>query len=175
MLRGREKGDLYEVCVALAAEMTAQLKKISPDEAKALVVDAINSGKAFEKMVEWVSAQGGDKAYIECPSLFPAASIAEKVLSPTDGFIASMNAEEIGSASALLGAGRLTKEDPIDYSAGIIIEKKTGDYVKKGDLLCTLYTGDRRRLADAEKRYLGALSFSDQKPEEKPLIYKIIR
>ena len=175
VLRGREKGDLYEVCVALASEMVAHLRQIAPEEARALTVEAIESGKAFKKMVEWVSAQGGDKTFIEDPSRFAQAPVAEQVRSEKEGYLCRMDAEAIGSASAVLGAGRLTKEDPIDYAAGILIEKKTGDYVKKGDVLCTLYTSDRAKLADAKKRYLASLCFSDEKPEEKPLIYKIVR
>ena len=175
VLRGREKNDLYEVCVALASEMVALFKGIAPEEAKAAVIDAIDSGRAFEKMKEWVAAQGGDVSYIEDPSLFPVASVQHDVLSPANGFISHMNAEDIGKAAAVLGAGRASKEDSIDFSAGIVLKKKTGDPVRAGEPLCTLFTNDENAVAAAEERYFEALAFSEERPPEEVLIHKIIR
>ena len=175
VLRGRRKGDLYEVCVCLAGEMTALFKGISPKEALPLVTEAIENRSAYKKMIEWVSAQGGDPAYIENPSLFQKSPVCEELLSPEDGYIYSMNTEMIGDASTLLGAGRQTKEDRIDPGAGIVLNKKTGERVQKGETLCTMYTSDRRRLCDAKKRFLAATTFSSHAPENNPLIYKIIR
>ena len=175
ILKGKEKGDLYEVCVALATEMIVLLKGCSFDEAKQMVVDTIDSQKAYEKMREWVSAQGGDMSYIEDTTLFKNAKFAVPVIAEQDGWISQMNAEEIGIASVILGAGRATKDAPIDYSAGIIMEKKTGDYVRCGEALATLYTNDESAVAPAKDRYLSALTFSSQKPEKRTLIYDVIR
>ena len=175
VLRGNEKGDLYEVCVALASEMIALVKNIPAAKAEKQVVHAIEDGSAYKKMIEWVGAQGGDSRYIEDPSLFPVPAFSTPVYSPESGYISRMDAEKVGTTEVLLGAGRLTKSDGIDHSAGLYIEKKTGDRVKKGELLCTLYTGDEKRLPDAEKCYLSGLSFSDSAPAPVPLIYKIVR
>lgn len=175
VLRGEEKGDLYEVCVALASEMIALVKKISPEEAQKQVVRAIADGSAYKKMIEWVTAQGGDPAYIKDPAIFPAPAFSQPVYAPRDGYIGRMDAEKIGTTEVLLGAGRVTKTDEIDHTAGLLIEKKTGDFVKKGELLCTLYTGNEARFPDAERCYLSGISFSDKAPEPIPLVYKIIR
>ena len=97
-----------------------------------------------------------------------------EIICETDGYITSMNAEKIGIASVMLGAGRESKEDTIDLSAGIVMNKKVGDRVTKGDLLATLYYNDISP-ENARECYLSALSISDEKPTEKPLIYKTIR
>ena len=75
----------------------------------------------------------------------------------------------------ILGAGRASKEDAIDDGAGIVLEKKTGDFVRQGETLAVLYTNDETKIPDAEKRFLGALTFSSEPPVQKPLIYEIIR
>lgn len=175
VLRGRLGGDLYEVCAALAAEMTALFRGCSADEARDLVKGAIDSGAAYAKMCEWVAAQGGDVSVIEDPDRFEKASIAVPVIAPRDGWLSHMDAEAIGTAAVILGAGRAVKDDPIDYAAGIIMEKKTGDAVRRGDLLATLYTNDASSADAARERYLGALRFSDTEAARNPLIYDMIR
>ena len=175
VLAGRSKGDLYEVCIALAAEMTMLFRSIPYDEAQALVIDAIDSGNALAKMKEWVSMQGGDAAYIEDTARFETASVIEPVLSPCDGWLTHMDAEAIGIAAVILGAGRNSKEDPIDYAAGIILEKKTGDYVHEGDVLAYLHTNNADAVKTAAEHYCSALQFADAAPEKPTLIYEIIR
>ena len=96
------------------------------------------------------------------------------VLCETDGYITKMNAEMIGSSSVILGAGRVKKDDTVDHSAGIILRKKTGDKVQKGDVLATLYTNKRESITSAEELFLKAITVNDEKIEECPLIYKII-
>ncbi len=174
VLKGEQAGDLKEVCVALAGTMVSLIHGISADEAKERVMQALNSGKAYEKMCEWVSAQGGDVSYINDTSLFPKSTFEYEVKSESDGYITSMDTEGIGMASVILGAGRKTKDDAIDYSAGIIINKKTGDKVLKGDTLCTLYTNDEGAIEDAKERYVSSLSFGNELKEAKPLIYEYI-
>ena len=93
-----------------------------------------------------------------------------KVLSPVSGYIASADTEGYGAASLLLGAGRNTIEEDIDPCAGIILEKKTGDYVKKGDIIATLYTDREESIPASEEKLVSSTRFSDKKPEEKPLI-----
>lgn len=175
ILKGETDNDLKEVCVAIASEMISLVYSVSRDEALNRVNEVLDSGKAFEKMKEWISAQGGDTDCIDNTELFRKAEFSFDILSETDGYITSMDTEKIGLTSVVLGAGRAAKEDSIDYSAGILIYKKTGEKIKKGEKIATLLTNNKESLADAKKMYTSAISVSYVKPEPKPLIYKIIR
>jgi pyrimidine-nucleoside phosphorylase len=178
VLKGERKGDLYEVCVALAAEMVMLFKGVSHDEAQAQVAGVIESGEAFGKMKEWIAAQGGDISCLDDTGLFasihPIRYIVP-ILSPADGYITSMNAAEIGTAAMILGAGRSTKEESIDYGAGLTIAAKTGDRVEKGMPLGYLYTNKEDALKPAAERYIGALTFGSEAPEKTKLIQGIVR
>ena len=174
LLKNKKTGDLRDVCKALASQMVSLIFDISLEEAEQKVEDAIVSGLALSKMREWIEAQGGDSRFIDDPSLLPTAKNSLDIICETDGYITSMNAEKIGIASVMLGAGRESKEDTVDLSAGIVMNKKVGDRVSKGDLLATLYYND---LSPEKARdcYLSAVSISGDKPTENPLIYKTIR
>lgn len=175
VLRGELDNDLKAVSLALASELISLTFAISYDEAYERASAALSDGRAFAKMKEWIAAQGGNADYLDNTELFERSTFSSRVLAPKDGFILSMNAEEIGISSVILGAGRVKKEDSIDYSAGIVIEKKTGDAVRRGDILATLYSNNAESLGAAEEKYLSALCIGDEKPDEKPLIHKIIR
>ena len=178
VLKGERKGDLYEVCIALATEMVMLFKGITHEEAQAQAVDAIESGAAFTKMKEWIAAQGGDVSCLDETKRFaevhPVSHIVP-ILSPTDGYITSMDAAEIGTAAMILGAGRSTKEESIDYGAGLTIEAKTGDRVEKGMTLGYLYTNREDTVKPAEERYLAALTFGSEAPQKTELIQGIVR
>lgn len=167
--------DLREVCLTLATQIVALSKSISTEEARVLTEDALTSGKALLKFKEWINAQGGNGKWIDNPHLFPEATYTYEVKSPCDGYIAKTDAEAMGIASVMLGAGRETKDDTIDMSAGIIMAKKTGDFVKTGDTLATLYSCNENSFENARNRFLSAIEFSDEKPSEEFLIYKIIQ
>ncbi len=175
VLKGENRGDLYEVCVALASEMISLALSISYDEAQKRVQKALFGGVAFEKMIEWVKAQGGDARALENDELFEKAKYSVQIESESAGFVTAMNASEIGVAAMLLGAGRAAKDDKIDYSAGIVLSKKVGDRVEKGEALATLYTNCEDKLKDAKSRFAAAVTVGNKAPEKKPLIYKIIR
>lgn len=175
VLKGELDNDLKEVCVSLASELISLVLSVSHCEALTMVNNALNSGKAFEKMKEWISAQGGDVSFIENTDKFPKAESVYDVLADSDGYISSMDTEKIGLASVILGAGRENKEASIDFSAGIMLYKKTGDKISKGEKLATLFTNNKMSLEDAEKMYRSALFVSSVNPERKPLIYKVIR
>ncbi len=174
VLRGENISDLREICLALASNMLSLIYKKPIKEAYNMALGALDSGAALEKMKEWIAAQGGDVSYIEDTERFPKAQFERQVLSQADGYITAMDAESIGMAGVVLGAGRASKEDSIDYQAGIIIKLKTGDDVKKGDVLCTLYTNRENALADAEIKYREAITISNKKPKQKPLIYGVV-
>lgn len=175
VLKGEVDNDLKEVSLALASELVSLIFGISYEEAQKRAVDALESGLAYNKMKEWVATQGGDVKFIENTELFKKSDYSLEVVSEFDGYIESMDAEAIGISSVILGAGRTTKEDTIDYSAGIILSKKTGDMVKKGDILCTIYSDNQSSLESAKDKYLSALKFSIEKPDKKPLVLKIVR
>ena len=136
--------------------------------------EALISGKAFEKFKEWISSQGGNSLWLENTELFPKAKYSYEIKSEYDGYITKTDAEKIGIASVILGAGRETKEDAVDMGAGIILRKKTGDKVQKGDTLAILCSDRESAFAPSESKYLSALEFSKEKPKDLPLIYRII-
>lgn len=174
ILNNRGAEDLREVCISLASQIVALSKAISFDEARSLAEESLTSGKALAKFKEWIGTQGGNTAWIDDPTLFPEATASYEVKSPKNGYIEKTDAETIGIASVVLGAGRETKDDIIDMSAGIILHKKNGDYVNEGDTLATLYTCDETTLPSAEEKFLSAYVISDTMPKEEKLIYKII-
>ena len=174
VLRGEGPQDLRTVALTLAAKLLQLAGKGDEKTCLSLAEDALTSGKALSRLAAMVEAQGGDPAYIEDPSLFPQAAVQANILAPQSGYLRAMNAEEIGETCVLLGAGRRTKADVIDPSAGIVLHKKTGDYVQQGEPLATLHCGDRSLLPDAEARFLAALQFSDTPPEGQPLIFGVV-
>ena len=174
VLTGKGPQDLKTVCLALASQIVSLSKGVSTEEAKALTRDALESGKALLKFKEWIGAQGGNIKWIENPELFPKATYSYEITATENGFISHMDAEKIGICAVILGAGRETKADSIDMSAGIILNKKTGDEIRVGDTIATLYTCKKETLLNAEKKFFEALSVSTEKPEIGALIYKIV-
>jgi pyrimidine-nucleoside phosphorylase len=167
VLKGK-KGDLRDVCLALASEMASQFLEIPIAQAQALAAETLDSGKALQKMREWITAQGGDAGFIDNPALLPQARFSKDVLCTADGFVTAMNAEEIGMVGVLLGAGRKTKADTIDFAAGMLLHKKTGDAVKAGEPLCTLFANKEETLDAAEQRFLQAVTVGDTAPQKQP-------
>lgn len=174
ILKNKGPEDLREVCLSLATEIVALSKGISESRAREMTEEALISGKAFEKFKEWISSQGGNSLWLENTELFPKAKYSYEIKSKYDGYITKTDAEKIGIASVILGAGRETKEDAVDMGAGIILRKKTGDKVQKGDTLAILCSDRESAFAPSESKYLSALEFSKEKPKDLPLIYRII-
>lgn len=170
-LRGEGPEDLTAVCIELAANMLHLAGKGSVAECRDLAQGQIANGEGLAKLVEMVTAQGGDAAVIWDTSKFDAAPFRREVLVEESGYISAMNAERVGIASVALGAGREKKGDPIDMAAGIILERKTGDYVEKGEVLATLLTSDEKRLDDGERIFREALSFGHEQPVLEPLFF----
>ncbi len=175
VLKGEEKGELYEVSAALSAQMISLSLNIEPKKAEMMAEDIIISGKAYEKTKEWISAQGGDISLIEDTSRFKKAKYKKEILSNSDGFVFGFNTEALGKAAGALGAGRKIKTDKIDMSAGIVLNIKKGQSVKKGDVLCTLLTDNESLLSEASEIAQKAIEISAEKPEITPHIYKILR
>ncbi len=173
-LNGRGPADLTEVCLALASHMLSLAGKGTVEECRRLAEEAIADGSALSKLVETVRAQGGDPERILHPETFQRAKYSCSVTADRDGYISHVDTESYGIASLLLGAGRNTAEDSIDYSAGILLRRKTGELVHKGEELATLFANDRALFGPAAERLRAATVFSSEKPAEEPLVYDIV-
>lgn len=172
VLCGRGPRDLTDICIALATDMLALTGEHGDRaECEAKVRESIASGKALDTLARMVKAQGGDDTVIYHPEAFAKATHEYTVKAPRDGYVVSVDTEGYGITSLLLGAGRNTMEDEIDYTAGLILRAKTGDYVRAGDPIATLYTCDESHFAAAEQRLLASTVIGDEKPEERPLIF----
>lgn len=171
VLQGKGPADLTEVCLQLASNMLYLAGKGEMAACCAMAEQVIADGSAFEICCKMFAAQGGDTSVLRDASLFRKAKYAHDICAPADGYIVQNDVERIGNASVLLGAGRIKKEDSIDFAAGIIMHKKLGDAVKAGEPICTLYADDDTLFAAAEEMYVGGLTIGAEKPEVPPLIY----
>ena len=173
VLQGRGEPRLREICVSLASNIVALAQNIDTPSAKAMVENAIANGLAFEKMKEWIKCQGGDVSYLESPDTLLGAKYKKAYIAKQDGYISTLQADKLGIASALLGAGRVKLEDQIDYNAGIIFEKSYGDYVHAGDTIATLYS-DKNAFDVAERELDDAIITNEQQPLAEELIANIL-
>ncbi|MGI6254292.1 MAG: pyrimidine-nucleoside phosphorylase [Acutalibacter sp.] len=171
VLSGTGDRRLRALCLELAANMI-YLGEKAPDMAKARAraVEAVRSGKALEKLRQMVEAQGGDGSVITHPEKLALSPACVEVLAPESGYLTRMNAEECGLAGVELGAGRETKESPIDYGAGIVLLKNKGDAVKKGEPIARLYAQSEELCQRGQERFLEALQVGPQPPEIGPMI-----
>lgn len=170
-LQGNGPADFTEVCLQLAANMLFLAKKGTLEDCRKMAEEAVSSGRALEKLKAMAKAQGGDTSVLDDPEKFPKAPVVYEVKAPADGCITGMDTEQFGIASVALGAGRASKGDPIDYSAGLELQKKVGQQVRKGDTLALLHTSKRETLAEAERILLAAVTISREKPIEEKLVY----
>ena len=164
VLMGKGAEDLTHICKILATEMLVLAGKGNDDECFALVEESLSSGKALAKFKDMVAAQGGDISVIENSENFKKATILVEAKAPTSGYITAMNAEGIGIASSLLGAGREKEDSIIDFSAGIILDKKYGDYANKGDVIARLYTNNMEKGKNGLVKFLSAITLGEEKP-----------
>lgn len=172
VLKGGGAEDLKEVSFAIAANMLCLAKGIDYESALALVKSAIADGSAFNKFKEFVSAQGGDVSFIDNPEKFSKAKYLCEIKAEKSAFISNMHTQKIGICASLLGAGRTKADDEIDFSAGIVLSKKTGDFVNPGEVIATLYTNDENSLNTAKNQFLSALSYSETQPEKTNAVIK---
>ena len=173
-LQGNGPEDLTELSVALASHMLVISDRGSYEECEKNVRRVIASGEALNTFANMVEAQGGNKEWILDPALFPEAAYTYEVRSERAGYITGVNTEGYGVASLLLGAGRNTMADKIDFSAGIKLVKKTGDKVEVGEVIAILYTSDESRLKASERKLLESTFIGDEKPADEPLILDIV-
>ncbi len=174
-LKGKGDKNFLDICVLLAAHMASMALDIEIEDALARAYRAVEDGSALQKFREWIALQGGDCRVIDDYSVFKKAAAQKEVAAQKTGYISKMDAEKIGSICVNLGGGRKTKEDEIDHAAGIILVKKTGDFVKEGETVARLYTNKENVTEVAEKEFLQALEISDTEPLQLPIVYEIVK
>ena len=173
-LKGNGPKDLTELCIKAGVIMLLQAKICTSfEEGEKLLQSKIENGEAFKKFVEFVEAQGGDITYVLNTSKFEKAKYEIIINSNKSGYITKIDALEIGEFAMKLGAGREKIEDKIDYSAGIILSKKIGDFVNSGDELCKIYT-NKENYEEIIKEIKNSFIISEDKPENRKIIYKVI-
>ncbi len=174
-LRGHGPEDLTELALTIGARMLVLGGLFADDTAaREHLKERIASGQAVEKLREMIQAQGGDARVVDDLDLLPAARIQHGIKAKRAGFITKIDAEKIGHASVELGAGRMTKDAPIDLAVGIVLRKKIGDRVDRDETLAVVHANDEHMLASAQKEIESAFEISTENPDKKSLIYKII-
>lgn len=169
VLRGKGPEDLKTVCFEIAARMLELGGKGSISECRALVEKSVMDGSALKKLGELAAKQGAVYAPWE-EGAMERAPVRHMVTAPFDGYISAMRSELVGKASMVLGAGRTAKDGPIDHSAGIVLFRKTSDYIKKEEIIAELHTSSEESLGEAEGLLLESLEISSAEPERRPLI-----
>ena len=170
-LKGDMPQDLKDVVLELGAYMI-KLAGLGDDleDNKNKMLENIHNGKAFDKFAQMVKNQGGDISYLEDTEKFEKAKYVENVIADEDGYVQEINAEEIGKVACSLGAGKIKKEDNIDYSVGIILCKKVSEEVKKGDVLAKIYANDENKLKNAKNDLESIIKINENKVETKSTI-----
>ena len=174
-LRGDGPDDFREHCLVIAGHMLA-LGGLAKNGAKGknMAEDALVVGKSLARFRELVQAQGGDVSYVDEPGKFAKAKLIKEVETPRSGYLTEINARVVGETAVLLGGGRERKGDPIDYTVGVVIQHKVGDWLKADDILFTIHANDEKRLKLAKQNILEAHRWSDDPVKPIPLYYGII-
>jgi pyrimidine-nucleoside phosphorylase len=166
---------LVEVCLTLGSNMLVLSEKAENiDEARAMLIEALDSGRGFRKLKDMIRALGGDTRFMDEPELLVRVNRLIPFYPVKDGYIGALDAKKLGIAAALLGAGRFKKEDRVDPAVGILMCRRYGDAVCKSDPIAYLYVNDEERLDEALGLLKEAVVVTDTPPEELPLIYDII-
>ncbi|MFQ6848985.1 MAG: thymidine phosphorylase, partial [Clostridium perfringens] len=174
-LRGNGPKDLLELCLTLGSNMVVLAGAAKDtDEARKMLMETITSGKAIEKLKEFVKAQGGDASVIDDISNFHNAKYVIPVKANKSGVVSKIHAENIGLVAMELGAGRATKESIIDLAVGIVLQKKRGDKVNEGDIIAYIHADDEEKGKKAVDGILANYEISDS-VKDIPLIYDIVK
>lgn len=173
-VKGHGPEDLTHECIIMAAHMLVLSHMCDYETALNRVQQALDSGAALERLRLMIEAQGGDSRVIDDDRVLTIGKFTYDVTSPQDGYITYMNTEQCGIASVMLGAGRTIKDGPIDYSAGIVMHKKTGDSVTVGESIATLYASDESLFTNAAQTYLEAITIGNTAPKVVDTILDIV-
>ena len=175
-LKGNGPKDLMEVVFALGSQMLLMAGRASSEEeANELLQSTIDSKTAYDKFKEFVKIQGGNPQDVDHMESLLSAKVVSDVVALKDGYVAKIEAEQIGHASMIMGGGRASKEDDIDLSVGIILRKKVGDFVKANEPIATVYANDSSLCENAKEEILDSYQFSDTKTQGKPMVIKTIK
>jgi pyrimidine-nucleoside phosphorylase len=175
-LQGHGPSDFVELCLALGTQLMLLAGKAdSAEEADARLREALDSGAAWRTFRSFIANQGGDVSVLDEPRLLPEATVVEPVHAPHDGYIAQIDALELGLVAGELGGGRQKKDDPIDYSVGIVLERKVGEFVAQGAPLATIHASRIEDVARVHDRVQAAFRLSAEATPPPPLIYEIVR
>ncbi|MEI4768443.1 pyrimidine-nucleoside phosphorylase [Psychrobacillus sp. FJAT-51614] len=173
-LKGKGPKDLTELCLTLGSQMVVVGEKAETlEEAREMLLKVIEDGSALDIFKKFIKGQGGNDAIVDDVSLLPQAKYTYSVPAKQDGYITFMEADEIGTAAMLLGAGRATKESEIDLAVGIVLQKKVGDFVKKGESLATVYA-NKEEVQEVLDKLTAFIEIEETKKEVPTLIYEII-
>jgi pyrimidine-nucleoside phosphorylase len=173
VLKGNGPADVEEVTRAQAVRVLAMSGKFDDASAGAALDEALRSGRALDQARLWIKAQGGDPSIVDDYSLLPQPQTTIEVKAPRSGFITFIDTYQAGMFTVDLGAGRKKADDVIDYAAGVMFDRKTGDEVRAGETIARIQLSQSQRDADdLTKRYLAFVTFGDEKPEERPLIHE---
>ncbi|GAA0689591.1 MULTISPECIES: pyrimidine-nucleoside phosphorylase [Clostridium] len=174
-LKGNGPKDLLELCMTLGSEMVVLAEKAKDkNEARQMLMETIESGKALNKLKEFVAAQGGDISPIDDTSLFPHAKYVIPVESDRDGVVCKIHSQNIGIIAMELGAGRATKESTIDLAVGLVLNKKRGEKVSKGDVIAYIHANDMEKAEKAKAKILESYVIEKDYEDNIPLIYEVV-
>ena len=175
-LNGKIADDVKDVVLELGSYMVVLAKKAKNiEDAKKLLLENLQNGKAYEKFKELVKTQGGDISYIENAENFEEAKYIEPIYSEKSGYIYNIDAKEIGKLACGLGAGRITKDDKIDKSVGIVLLKKVGDFTSKDEVIAYLHINKPEHLEKAKEEIKQIIKIRDEKQEKLKTIIKVIK
>ena len=169
-LKGNTKGNLLSLCVDISTEIVSLALNLDYTIAKDKVLKSISSGKALDTLSKMIEYQGGNANVVDDYSLFDIPKYSCEVKSKVNGYIHLIDSQEVGIVSLNLGAGRHTKLDSIDYSAGIVFNRQVGDAVSIGDTIATLYSSKVSDFSQAEDRLLKAITFDSLQPSKKDVL-----
>ncbi len=173
ILNGKGDARLRKLCITLAAKMHSLCFDTDIEKSQGLAIEVLENGSALKKLCELAEALGGDIKLLTGEKQFPKAESNLKIIAKEDGYITSINSELIGKSAVLSGAGRELINQEIDHSAGIFLNKQYGEFVKKGEVLATVF-GRQEKLCSAVELLKQAYLITKEKPKNRPLIYKTI-
>ena len=175
VLRDNIECDIKTISMTLASKMIIMAGICDSDsEAMMMLEEKLSSGQALVKLAQMIEMQGGNPNVVDDTSILPHAKERLSVCADSAGYVSQIITWEVGSAASLLGAGRVTKEDVIDPAVGIVVKKRLGDYVNKGEELAVFHINDTARVEEAVARFKKAYILSQVQPDELPLIYTVI-
>jgi pyrimidine-nucleoside phosphorylase len=173
-LKGRGPAELTELVMVFGAKMLVLGERAANEvEARAMLIDAIDSGRAIEVFRQWVAAQGGDARVADDPGLLPMSECSREIRSSAAGYVARFDAEGVGRAAMLLGAGRAQVDDVIDPGAGLLLAVRVGDAIAVGDPLCTMYAATETLLDLGEERFRHSIHIGAEPVAAPPLFHEL--